>query len=133
MKLRNILANIANIVADEAEQNEQFRERLEHALGSPKAERDSNPYQSSSEVNGRRGGRRTPAVLDPIEIAVVGESSLRSRLHDLSLDQLRDVVAQYRMDPGKLVMKWKDPHRVIDRIVEMSLARAAKGDAFRAV
>jgi hypothetical protein len=34
------------------------------------------------------------------------------------------------MDPGKLVMKWKTPERIINRIVEFSLARAVKGDVF---
>jgi hypothetical protein len=29
-------------------------------------------------------------------------------------------------------MKWKDNVRVIDRIVELSLTRSTKGDAFRA-
>jgi len=31
---------------------------------------------------------------------------------------------------GKLAMKWKTPKRIIDRIVEVSLGRAAKGDVF---
>ena len=57
--------------------------------------------------------------------------ALRSQLSALSLDQLRDVVAEYGMDQGKLVMKWKDPVRVMDRIVEIALARAQKGHAFR--
>jgi len=47
------------------------------------------------------------------------------------LEQLKDIVADYGMDPGKLVMKWKSSDKVIDRIVEISLARAQKGDAFR--
>jgi hypothetical protein len=47
----------------------------------------------------------------------------------ISLEQLRDIVAQYGMDPGKLVMKWKDSKRVMDRIVELALVRATKGDA----
>lgn len=34
------------------------------------------------------------------------------------------------MDPGKLVMKWKTPQRIIDRIVEFSMARSVKGDVF---
>jgi hypothetical protein len=34
------------------------------------------------------------------------------------------------MDPGKLVMKWKTPERIINRIVEFSPARAVKGDVF---
>lgn len=29
-------------------------------------------------------------------------------------------------------MKWKDQARVLDRIVEVSVSRAGKGDAFRA-
>ena len=49
----------------------------------------------------------------------------------LTLDQLRDIVAQYGMDPSKLVMKWKDPERVMDQIVELALTRSIKGDAFR--
>lgn len=35
------------------------------------------------------------------------------------------------MDHDRLAMKWKDPTRVIDRIVERVVARAAKGSAFR--
>jgi hypothetical protein len=46
------------------------------------------------------------------------------------LEQLKDIVADYGMGPGKLVMKWKTPDRIIGRIVELSLARAVKGDVF---
>ncbi len=79
----------------------------------------------------RKGGRRAPAVLDPVELASRGESALREGLRVLTLEQLRDIVAEYGMDSGKLVMKWKDIDRVTDRIVELALARAIKGDAFR--
>ena len=47
------------------------------------------------------------------------------------MEELRDIVAEYGMDPGRLVMKWTTPERVINRIVEMSVARAHKGNAFR--
>lgn len=80
----------------------------------------------------RPKNRRPPAVLDPVAVAREGEVALRERLAPLSFDQLRDIVADYGMDPGKLVMKWKDPARVLDRIVEVSLQRASKGDAFKA-
>jgi hypothetical protein len=43
---------------------------------------------------------------------------------------LRDVVADYGMDPGKLVMKWRDADRIVDRIVEVARGRAQKGSAF---
>ena len=66
-----------------------------------------------------------------VEIVRQGEDILRTKISVLNLDQLRDIVAQYGMDPGKLVMKWKDPKRIMDRIVEIALTRSTKGDAFR--
>ncbi len=70
-------------------------------------------------------------MLDPVQLVRSGEQVLRSNLEKLTLDQLRDIVAEYGMDPSRLVMKWNTPERVIDRIVEISIARAHKGDAFR--
>jgi hypothetical protein len=52
-------------------------------------------------------------------------------LGKLDIEQLRDVVADYGMDTGKLVIKWRTPDRIIDRIVEVSRQRAHKGSAFR--
>jgi hypothetical protein len=45
-------------------------------------------------------------------------------------EPVQDIVADYGMDAGKLLMKWKTPERIIDRNVEVSLARAVKGDVF---
>ena len=61
----------------------------------------------------------------------VGEEVLRKSLEPLSVEQLKDIVADHGMDPGKLVMKWKDAGRIIDRIVEIAIGRAQKGNAFR--
>jgi hypothetical protein len=87
---------------------------------------------ASASPNRRSGasGRRAPPVLDPIALARQGEGLLRERLAALDVEQLKDVVADYGMDQGKLVMKWKTPERIIERIVEFSLARAVKGDVF---
>lgn len=79
----------------------------------------------------RPANRRPPAVLDPIAIAQQGEEILREQLAPLTLDQLKDIVADYGMDQDRLVMKWKMPDRVIDRIVHVSIGRARKGEAFR--
>jgi hypothetical protein len=71
-------------------------------------------------------------VLDPFAVFNdAGEDGLRGRLGELTLDQLRDIVAEHGMDNDRLAMKWKDPARVIDRIVERVAARLAKGSAFR--
>jgi hypothetical protein len=57
---------------------------------------------------------------------------LAGRLAALDLEQLRDVVAFYGMDPRRLVMKWKTTERVVAHIVETVQTRSRKGDAFRA-
>jgi len=141
MSIRERLAHLCDVVAREAERNSEFRRLLEQALNPPQA--DDLPVIREDRIgrvksgdrpatNPLRKGRRTPAVLDPLGLARRGEDVLRRALSSLDIEQLKDVVAQYGMDPGKLVMKWKDTARIIDRIVELSLARSTKGDAFRA-
>lgn len=129
MNLRKTLAALVDVIVQEASKNDPFRHRLEVVLG-----REAAPSQTSVEEETyvrRKGGRRTSAILDPVEIARRSESELRERLLMLDIEQLRDIVAQYGMDPGKLVMKWKDANRVAERILELAMARSRKGDAFR--
>lgn len=136
MSLRNTLSRLMRVVIEEAERNPDFEAALNDALGSstqgkrkpPKAE----ALGPADDGEAKRGkNRRAPAALDPVQVVRDGEPTLRSALEKLSLEQLRDIVAEYGMDPGRLVMKWNTPERVIDRIVEMSVARAHKGSAFR--
>lgn len=129
MTLKKRLSALVAVIIEEAVKNESFRSNIEHALGIN--DHSSAPQPQMGGIGKQRKGRRTPAVLDPVELARQGESVLREKLSALTLDQLRDIVAQYGMDPSKLIMKWKDTSRVIDRIVELALARSTKGDAFR--
>ena len=127
MRIRRKLLELARAVADEVERNPAFAQKVEAVLGLEQGRRDG---EGTKRARSRR--RRTPAVFDPVAVLrVEGAPGLRSRLSGLNLEQLKDMVAQYGMDPGKLVMKWKTWDRVADRIVEMSASRAQKGDAFR--
>jgi hypothetical protein len=128
MRLRTMLAEFARAVADEAERNPEFERRLAVVFGKTG---EPGRREGREAVEGRPKNRRPAAALDPIEVARAGEQILRVRLGELSVEQLKDVVADYGMDPGKLVTKWKTADRIIDRIIEISLARAQKGDAFR--
>lgn len=134
MTLQRTLTTLVNTIIDEAERNPDFRNRIEAALDmtKPAPKAVFTPTKKPAGEERRKGGRRAPAVLDPVDLAKHGEAGLRERLANLDLEKLLDIVAQYGMDPGKLVMKWKDRERVIDRIVEVALGRATKGDAFRA-
>ena len=132
MNLKRKLATLLNVIADEAARNPEFGDRIE-AVFATTASPGKSGVKSATRKNPehRKGGRRNPAVVDPIELAKGGERELRAQLSSLDLEKLLDIVAQYGMDPGKLVMKWKDRERVIDRIVEVATGRATKGDAFR--
>lgn len=133
MTIKKKLNAFLREVIAEAEANPAFQERLAKVLGP-----DEKPVEASVEQkrsarpaeHKRSSNRRTPAVLDPVQLARSSEAELREALAKLDIEQLRDVVADYGMDPGKLVMKWRDPSRIADRIVEVARGRAQKGSAF---
>lgn len=120
------LKALLNIVIEEAEKNEEFANKLSAILNSD----DSNA--ANSVASGKRpGNRRDKAVLDPIRLVEEGEENLREKLNELTEKQLKDIIADYGMDPSKLAMKWKDKERIIGHIIDTATRRATKGDAFR--
>jgi hypothetical protein len=132
MNLRRTLSDLVRVIADEADRSPEFMDKVLRALGqSEGADLPKRPTAIGPGLGGRPKNRRKGAIFDPVEVAASGEEVLRSRLVSLTLDQLQDIVAEYGMDPGRLVVKWKTPERIIDRIVEMAVARAQKGNAFR--
>lgn len=128
MKLKTRLTRLATAIADQASQNPEFAQQIEEILGCSPVVRSKASTKGSGT---RKGGRRAAAVVDPVAIAESDPTALRDALEPLDLVQLLDVVAEYGMDPGKLVMKWKDRNKVIERIIDVSMSRATKGDAFR--
>lgn len=117
------LARLILALAEEAGRSARFASALHASFAAGEATTGSRP---------RKTGRRSPGALDPFAVfGEGGEKRLREQLAQLDLDQLRDIVAQHGMDHDRLAMKWKDPARVIDRIVDKVSARAAKGSAFR--
>ncbi|HLM67353.1 MAG TPA: hypothetical protein VK358_07495 [Longimicrobium sp.] len=138
MNVTQQLRRLFDAVIAEAERSPAFARRLQDALGtlSPPplgTEPGPSPAPSAATVTAakRRGGRRPAGALDPFAAAQEGEGVLRARLGELSLDQLKDIVAEHGMDPSKLAMKWKKPDRVADLIASTVRERMEKGDAFR--
>ncbi len=114
--IERIEAVFAEIVS-EAKSNPEFAQRLETALsGTPRMAR-------------RR--RRAPGAVDPFALFAEGEDTLRQRLNELDIEQLKDIVAEHGMDQSRLAMKWRTPDRLIELIVNMVRDRSRKGDAFR--
>ena len=128
MTPKKVLKDALKVILDEVDNNPEFAKRLETALGASNAK--GSAKRKNLEQGIRRSNRRTPAAFDPIKLARDGDNVLRARLAELDIEQLKDIVAEYGMDTAKLVMKWKSPERIIDRIVEISINRAKKGEAF---
>lgn len=142
--LADVLAGLAAVVAEEAVQNAGFRARLSEVLVADRAESlemvaDAAPPPPAVPVAASvapkatpRRGRRAPGPWDPYGVyADVGEAGLRDRLGELELEQLRDIIAEHGMNNDGLAMRWKKADKVVNRIVERVVDRAAKGDAFR--
>ena len=78
-----------------------------------------------------RPRRRAAAMFDPVARYREAPDRLRSDLEALDIEQLKDMVSHYAMDPRKLALKWKKPERLVDLIADVVEQRVHKGDAFR--
>lgn len=137
------LTAIATAVITEASRNQTLRTALHDAIRTDLDSRTPVTLGGERQLGGgaatagghsrsRRTNRRKPGPWDPFVVFDdVGAEGLRERLSQLDLEQLRDILAEHGMDADKLAMKWKDPQRVVSRIVERVEDRAGKGSAFR--
>jgi hypothetical protein len=79
----------------------------------------------------KASNRRQKAVIDPFAIHRSDPDTLRPTLEALNIEQLKDIVSQYAMDPRRLALKWKSSDRLVELITTVVEQRARKGDAFR--
>ncbi|WP_052493086.1 hypothetical protein [Rhodococcus sp. MEB064] len=74
---------------------------------------------------------RAAAELDPFQVyRTDGREGLQSGLAALDLEQLRDIIHQFGMDPDKRAMKWKTISKVRERIVERTESTRNRDRAF---
>lgn len=124
--LATSIASLVHVLAEEALRNPRFARDLEVALAGPQE-----PASATTESVPR--AKRGPGAIDPFAVHLdVGENGLRTALADLDTEQLKDIVAEYAMDYDRRAMRWRSADRLRERIVERVMARASKGEAFRA-
>ena len=133
MTVLDRLSRVFEAVLDEARERPEFAERLAQALNVGRTQDRSRRASRPTSRPVRRGrNRRAPAVLDPLEIySSGGEKSLHEALAALSIEQLKDIVAEHGMDARKLAMRWKRRDRLEELIVTTVRDRLRKGSAFR--
>lgn len=119
--MKKKLKKLFDIIVQESEINEAFRKKIEELI-EPKIE---------NKAESKKKTRREKAVLDPIGLAEKDVNELKTKLEELDIEKLKDIVSEFRLDSSRIVMKWKDKTRMIEHIITASLSRVEKGDVFR--
>lgn len=133
MPIGDALRQFVKIVVDEAARNPKFAEELESAFTSAALRQSISSEDVAERLGGdvkRPRGRRNKAVLDPVYLARDGEERLRTELKNLTVDELKDIVAEFGMDPRRKVMRWKTREKIVEEIVRVSTGRSRKGESF---
>lgn len=120
MSQQSKLKAIFELLLSEIDSNEPLRQRLIRILEG-----------SEDQATTKKSGRRRPGRLDVMEVYRTNPDDLSRQLDELSIEELKDIIAENGMDRAKLAMKWKSKDRLIDLILNVVQSRTQKGDAFR--
>lgn len=124
MKLEFILNKIFQEILIEIKKNHNLRNRIIKSIEKEIDIGNSKPIRSH---------RRDPGPFDPMMVYVDQPDNLKNRLDELSINELKDIIAEHGMDRTKLAMKWKKKERLVDLIMTTVHNRSQKGDAFRTI
>lgn len=127
----NMLKQLADIIIEETEKNDDFACKIGQILRGEMVTVKKKSTRCKISGTERPSNRRDPAVIDPVSLILKDEFLLVEKLQNLTDKQLKDIIADYGMDPSKLAMKWRNRERLINYIVDTARRRAVKGDAFR--
>lgn len=127
MTFKSNLRSMFSAILREMERNPEFASRLEECFRSKGGQggEDANTQIQAGK------GRRSAGVLDPFAIFEEIGQGLAAKLDELTVEQLKDIVAEHGMDRSKLAMKWKSKEKLIPFMVKTVSSRLSKGDAFR--
>lgn len=123
MKIEKILKNIFQEIFIEMKTNEVFRDRIIKCI--------ENNIDFDKVTKPTRMHRRKPGPFNPLLVYNDQPHTLKTRLDELSISELKDIIAEHGMDRAKLALKWKSKERLVDLIMTTVHNRSQKGDAFR--
>jgi hypothetical protein len=126
------LSNLVALLAEEAARTPRFRKELALALADPAPASSLAAAAPAPRARPAARSRRAPAAFDPVEVfRADGEAGLRVRLAALDAPQLKDIIAEYGMDPTGQTSRLRLAAKLQEHIVGRAIARAEKGSAFR--
>lgn len=119
--LKATLRKLTELIVQEAERNQDFARQLTDVLGLTQNEIPSREKRGLQDVE-----------VDPFEaLREKGADGFRGWLNSLSIDALRSIVRQHRLDSSRLSDRWKTKERFVDLICERVNARSRHGESFR--
>lgn len=125
------LSRLTAIVIEESAHNPDFAAKIQFVFASfsdcPATEK---PSTEASDEKKRRN-RRDPAVLNPFDMIPNDETKLVECLNGLTVEELKDIIAQFGLDPTNRSLQWRKKERLIQGILEATHRKVAKGNAFR--
>jgi hypothetical protein len=119
--LTRILRQLAELVAEEAETNPAFAEKLDAVLASIPAGAP------------KTGKSKAPAIQVPdvfAEYQARGDDEFRFWLRGLEVPTLRAIVKANGFDPGKQSVRWTEPEKFASLIADQLKAQLRRGSAF---
>ncbi|WP_449444032.1 hypothetical protein [Ureibacillus acetophenoni] len=154
MKTKIQLTQLLEVILHEMDSNKEFAEKIrgifnadeqsdqisgdwnrteDRGLSTEDAANNENTATSST-IPKKRSRKRNAALFNPETILEEqGESVLLESLNQLEVDQLKDIVSEFGMDPGKRVMRLRKKEKFISHIVDVVNHRVQKGKAFRRI
>ena len=74
---------------------------------------------------------KTPAVLNPFEVAQEGMDALKAKIEQLEVSQLKDIIRDYDLDPYKKVSSCRKAEKFINHILETVESRLKAGSGYK--
>ncbi len=152
-KIEKQLAQLFDVMMEELKTNNQFAEKIrgifnaseqeshqisgsrrrrkDRILSSDKADANAKAILPSASPE-KRTRKRNPSLFNPETVLKErGEDVLFTSLNQLEVEQLKDIISEYGMDPARKAVRWRKKERFVDHIIEVVNNRIMKGSAFR--
>ena len=116
------LRKLFKAITDEAARNEKFAADVAAALGIG---------DEKSKPTAKKTNRRDPAVLNPVKLIAEDAADLETRLLSLGEKELKDIIAEFALDPARQSSRLRKKEKLVALIMERAQQWATKGDVFK--
>ena len=131
-KFYKMLDSVWKVIVAKMETDEELSKEINGILESYYAKEGTVTAPVKTQQPKRKSTKtKTPAVLNPLEVARSGEDELEKQLMNLDNGQLKDIIRDYDLDPLKLTTSWRKKEKIVGHIMEVVHVRINDGRGFR--